>query len=168
LPGSCGAGWPSFKRHGCVIDLHIPLSEWADVDLSNAFHSTDGQWRMTNIFAVQDEVQELMTPEMSFHTPPSSPPPFDAISGEKSPPHKPVSPAGPTLRERLRNLGQTISVIRRFGSAGFVSSRPVTSSIRCLKHELLPALCCHYRTCIITSTRTRRTPPENKGNGWLS
>jgi hypothetical protein len=130
--------------------------------------TTHVQWRMTNIFAVQAEVQELMTPEMSFHTPPSSPPPFDAMSGEKSPPHKAVSPAGPTLRERLRNLGQTISVIRRFGSAGFVSSRPVASSIRCLKQEPLPARSCHYQACLTTSTTTRRTPPENKRHGGMS
>lgn len=90
---------------------------------------------LTECILPQAEVKDLLTPELSFHTPPSSPPPFEAMSGDATSAATHTqgeSPKGPTLRERLRNLGQTISVIRRFGGTGLVTSRPVQSSIRCV------------------------------------
>ena len=72
-------------------------------------------------YAVGDELEE------SFHTPPSSPPPFDLMSpsdgsGELSRggDQGESGVTAPTLSERLRNAATAMNVMRRIGVAGIL------------------------------------------------
>jgi hypothetical protein len=68
--------------------------------------------------------------EESFHTPPSSPPPFDLLSPEAGMDAKSDDGAdeqrgvpAPTLRERLRGAATAMNVMRRIGVAGIWERR---------------------------------------------